>query len=681
MERVRRKPKKSLSMTQILRGVICLLVVILVIVVIVAVSLHGQTPDIPEDTQGTQQTTENTEPSETQPPIELTVTSPETPELSTNESSVELKGTSDPAQPVTVNGQKVTQNADGSFAHTVELQPGENVITVAHKDQTAVYTVDYRYHIESFLPEKRVEYGSGATLYFAVSIREGSELSVRFHGKDIEMEKHVNQLGTGISEGFVLYVGSYKLPANDGADLDMGKVEYTVTCDGVTEVHHSGSIICTQAPQVLASNPSVTPDYGEYIDVGSGYIVEIINYSAETFNGATNDDKSSPERNYLPMGTVDYASTKVVEKGNLKYILMRCGRRVYIEKNNYPSFDDVPVIDCYKGTLPDHNEIGFASLTEEGHFTILTLDSMWKAPFYFDLKPQKYINPDIRDYRVNSVTAEYVDITFCYATVFEGTVTVPADNPLFSHAELTQNESDCTLRLYLKKAGGFYGWDAYYNDDDQLCFKFLNPVKATAGDNAYGADLTGITILVDVGHGGIDGGAVAKDANGKDYRDENGKLVEEADRNLALALVLRRELESMGATVIMTREDDSPVHIDERLLFMKEVAPDLCISVHHNSIAGYPNHSGAEIRYFHSFSQPIALQMYYETKETEVYKKTTLDWHVFFVARQTNCPVVLMENGYLTNEYDRINTLAPAAIAAKAQAMAQATANYFLNIG
>jgi N-acetylmuramoyl-L-alanine amidase len=257
----------------------------------------------------------------------------------------------------------------------------------------------------------------------------------------------------------------------------------------------------------------VTPSGGNYINVGSGYIAEVIQVNVETFDGDTYDDFSHPTNNYLPKGTVDYCAKELTYGSSMKYVVLRSGHRVYYDKKVYPFGDGyykmIEEVKQYAGTLPDHNEIGVASLEIVGHHSILTLDTLWKAPFYFDLLPQRYANPDNKDYAVTACTATYVDITFCYATKFEGKVQIPQDNPLFSHAELTQNEDDCTLRLYLKKTGAFFGWDAYYNDNDQLCFSFLNPAKATAADNVYGASLTGITIMLDVGHGGYDGGAEA----------------------------------------------------------------------------------------------------------------------------------------------------------------------------
>ena len=673
MEQVkRRRRRQGVRPNELLVILIAVLGILLLAAIFVAGSLRGDSEN-PNPTETTGSQTQQTEPStQPQPTIELSVTSPAQTQLTTVEDRVVFTGKADPNGDLMVNGQPVSVAADGTFTKTVMLETGENQILLSSGEKTLTYEVTRRYAVQSFSPAGDTEYSCGATIQLELFAREGSTMEVTLDGKKIEMKKDPNQMGNGLAQGFVRYTGTYQLPSANTSDLQLGKIRFSVLCDGVTEVYESGNIVCKKSSDVLASNPGVTPNYGEYIDVGSGYIVEIITFSAETFDGTTTDDKSAPIRNYLPEGTVDYGSPDLITNGSNSYRLLRCGRRVYVKKNNWPSSAKVQVVDCYKGTLPDHNEIGFASLTQEGSHTVLTFDAMWKAPFYFDLLPQKYNDPEERDYRIQALTAEYVDITFCYATIFEGQVEIPADNPLFKSAELKKNQSDCTLRLYLKKTGGFYGWDAYYNENDQLCFKFLHPAKATAANNAYGADLTGVRILLDVGHGGIDPGTIRKNFNGKD--------ISEADRNLALALILQKELESMGATVIMNRTDDSTINTDERIQHVKEQAPDLCIAIHHNSINGYPNHSGVEICYSTPFSAHAAQLIFDETEETQVYKKSYLKWHYYYVARQTICPVVLTENGFLSNDAELSKMLDESVLLTKAQAMARGTAQYFLDI-
>lgn len=659
-----RRRKKQPDINSILFAVVCALAVILAIVIVIAVVVKQAGPS---DGGGTEQT-------EISQYIGLSVSADIPHDSVTVAQTITFTGTSDPTAPLTVNGQTVPRQTDGSFSHTIDLVTGTNEFVFAHKEESYTHTVENRYAVQEYSPNAPTEYNCGATIQLRLIARNGSTIKVTFNNKTIEMTKYMDQTGIGVAEGFTLYTGTYKLPSGNTQDLDMGEIQYTVSCNGITETYTSGKIICQKSADILASNPAVTPDYGEYIDVGSGYIVEIISITAETFDGKTTDDKSNPLRNYLPKGTVDYGSAELVYNGSTSYRLLRCGRRVYTEMKNRPYATKFKVVDSYIGTLPDHNEISVNSIAVDGHFTILTLDTLWKAPFYFDILPQTYNDPADRDFSITNLTAEYVDITFCYATQFSGDITIPASNPLFKSAELIRRESDCTLRLYLKKTGDFYGWDAYYNDLGQLCFRFLNPVSVTASDNFYGADLTGLRVMIDVGHGGFDPGAVGEDVDGNE--------VLEAKCNLELALVLKQELESAGATVIMNRDTDIRLTLTERLTFLKEQKPDLCICIHQNSLdKQYAWYNGCEVSYFTPYSMELAKYINENTKESGVYNSSKLMFfYSYFVTRMTNCPLVLMENGYISNPEEATKMTDPEVQLKKAQAMVKGIAQYYLSI-
>lgn len=66
-------------------------------------------------------------------------------------------------------------------------------------------------------------------------------------------------------------------------------------------------------------------------------------------------------------------------------------------------------------------------------------------------------------------------------------------------------------------------------------------------------------ILIDPGHGGMDGGAVSKSG------------VNEKDINLKIGLLLKEELESMGYEVCMTRESDEGLYSDNGTVRQKKI--------------------------------------------------------------------------------------------------------------
>jgi N-acetylmuramoyl-L-alanine amidase len=342
--------------------------------------------------------------------------------------------------------------------------------------------------------------------------------------------------------------------------------------------------------------------------------------------------------------------------------------QVYTQKRNKPFKENLQIVKEYAGILPDHNEIGIASFDNGTSHTTLTLNTLWKAPFYFNLSPLSYSSTSAKDFSVSSQSYYYSDITFCYATVLTGEITIPADNPIFSSAQIIQNASDYTLRLHLKKTGGFYGWDAEYNENGQLVFEFLNPAKITTASNEYGYDLTGTRILIDVGHGGIDPGAVSFSST-----------YTEAAQNLNLAYKIKAELESIGATVYMTRTDNSTSSVDQKLMLIKQLKPDYCIAIHHNS-SNSSSANGFDSYYTNPFARNAAEYVHYYTNQSGIYSKASLGWHYYFMSRSRTCPVVLTENGYMSNWSDYSYIIDENTNLQKAKAITKGIAYYFYSI-
>ena len=131
------------------------------------------------------------------------------------------------------------------------------------------------------------------------------------------------------------------------------------------------------------------------------------------------------------------------------------------------------------------------------------------------------------------------------------------NNPLFSSYEVIKNGSNCKLRLFLKKVGAFYGWEANYNTNGQLTFSFLHPAKVTEASNKYGADLSGVTVFLEAGHGGADSGGIGSD-----------KLYEK-DANLLLSYRIKMELESIGAKVVLCRVGDKTMSHYQKNMYLK----------------------------------------------------------------------------------------------------------------
>lgn len=143
-------------------------------------------------------------------------------------------------------------------------------------------------------------------------------------------------------------------------------------------------------------------------------------------------------------------------------------------------------------------------------------------------------------------------------------------NPFFTAVEGSKSRkaNSYYLKFTLKDLKNFYGFEFGYHDTG-FTVSFLNP----SGNAAGLRPLDGRVIIVDAGHGGIDPGALGPD--GRRH---------EKDMNLDIALSAAEYLSKLGADVILTRNDDSTMSIYPRLELLEATIPDLCVSIHQNSL-------------------------------------------------------------------------------------------------
>ena len=138
--------------------------------------------------------------------------------------------------------------------------------------------------------------------------------------------------------------------------------------------------------------------------------------------------------------------------------------------------------------------------------------------------------------------------------------------------------------------------------------------------------------------------------------------VREADVNLRVALHLRDMLQEIGATVIMTRIDDSYVSLARRSQIANESGAHFFISLHHNGIdnpeTNYTStwyHGDADdsrqsldlARYIQQgVSDALRLR---SSPATGLYSDKLVTASGFGVLRLTKCPAVLCEASFLSN--------------------------------
>ena len=175
-----------------------------------------------------------------------------------------------------------------------------------------------------------------------------------------------------------------------------------------------------------------------------------------------------------------------------------------------------------------------------------------------------------------------------------------------------------------------------------------NPVAPL---NPLSTSLAGKVICIDPGHGGKDSGA----------RDEfrTGNVFEK-DITLSVGRRLRDLLTQNGATVVMTRSDDTFIPVMGRPQIANTRHADFFVSIHADSSGGQNSHSGTTI-YYHA-QNPVCKLMAADISrriaETSGIprlgtRSDTVRFPTGFgVLRGSLMPAVLVETGYMNNDSD-----------------------------
>ena len=205
--------------------------------------------------------------------------------------------------------------------------------------------------------------------------------------------------------------------------------------------------------------------------------------------------------------------------------------------------------------------------------------------------------------------------------------------------------------------------------DKEIIFKVYNPFKSEESvytvnikkpeKYSYKTELCGgkynfkvnylpeqITVVVDAGHGGSEKGAV-------------GCLGDkEKDINLKIALELKEILSQAGVNVIMTRECDANVSLDDRVKIARENCANIFVSVHLNSIPDIKmnihKNRGTSVYYYNPNSKELAQSVLDTVSATVGTRKDGVRTASFAVIRPADYVGILVETAYMTNPLDSV---------------------------
>lgn len=168
-------------------------------------------------------------------------------------------------------------------------------------------------------------------------------------------------------------------------------------------------------------------------------------------------------------------------------------------------------------------------------------------------------------------------------------------------------------------------------------------------------------VVVDAGHGGMDGGT-------------QGHGVLEKNCSLEIAKRVEKQIHAQGIRTLMTRSGDTFIELEDRSAMANRKGASLFVSVHLNADATSSETAGVET-YFSSrkrLGDLMKLRSRFEMLPGQAFKDARSEWLAktvqravckttgatdrrardsnYLVVMQSECPAILVECGYLTNE-------------------------------
>lgn len=199
--------------------------------------------------------------------------------------------------------------------------------------------------------------------------------------------------------------------------------------------------------------------------------------------------------------------------------------------------------------------------------------------------------------------------------------------------------SDGILRMVIElKQPAHWGYQVYYNGN-RLTVKIKRPPPVLS--------LRKLRIAVDAGHGGSNTGATGV-ATG----------IKEKDYTLLMAKELQRQLQKAGATVIMTRETDTALSMEERVLMLRQADPHLLISIHLNSSAR-DSIKGVSTYYRYIGFRPLSQAILKHMLTLGLAEFGNVGAFNFSLSGPTEYPNCLVEVAFLSNKEDEQRILDP----------------------
>ena len=505
-----------------------------------------------------------------------------------------LNGSSDPTRPLYLNGTLVeSRSSQGYFGILVPLAHGANSFTFS-QEGTFSNRVIYRdaavaapekmqaaeIPAASVFPQTQESRMPGEKITLTCKAPSGSKVTVKLGSKTYNMtQSSAVNTSAGIYSATFNY--TYTIPSYTGTprNLDLGTPVYTMNYKGVIKTR--------KAPAKIG-----------VIMKGSPYYAKAAKDVIDTYKTPISGNGAAYE---LYSGMTDYVTGIT---GN--YVRLASGP--WVSKSN---------VSIYASKYRIYPEVKKALYETGVKWDKLKLDITSSSTAFAD------IDGDNLKLTVSPASKALIP-------------KLPA-NSLVSGVTVSIKDNIAQYTITLKKDQRIEGYFVEKTTTGAV-LNIKRPVYAKDGPQP----LSGITIMIDAGHGGDESGATGP--LGLNYAE---KAI-----NLKTASKLQNELLSLGAVVHMTRTTDSTLSLSARLSASRTVRPDMFISIHANSMEDNVDISkveGFSIFYRETFAKELSETVLSSIQNTLGRSNKGSHARNFYVTRGTWTPSILIESGFVPN--------------------------------
>lgn len=551
-------------------------------------------------------------------------------------------GTSDPAYPLTMTygdvTKKVGRTKSGYFSLYVTLEKGENTFVFEQNGKQMTYTLHLgSSHLKAEEPETdEPDPDAGLTILDSLSIigtYPSQEIAVSGEEMWVSCAAPVGSAVTVNIGGIETQLPPLEKPEKTSVDSGYVGVIYGANAklpsaeDGT--VNDCGNVKYT----AVLDGVSVEAEGIRVRVLGKGATLAVTVKEDYTHLKITENSSYYNDYTVQSAGMTDYA----VSLRNGFYKLRMGG---YVAAADVEETDALP---------PEKTVITSAKVTDNGDTTDFVLTCSSRPAYNGAIDENgKFV---LTFYGVDSESAP------------QPTIGV---NPLVKSCDVIRLDDRVRYSFTLIAAENFYGFDLTYRDDGFMAVSLKNPMSV---DLASDKPLTGVNITLDAGHGGWDNGAAGADPT-----------MNEKDVNLAITLKTAESLTELGADVFLTRADDSYSDLYERIDLLEQNEPDLCISIHQNSMGFTTDVSrvrGTLALWCMDSGVMLADSVGRAVADAFDRNFRGAQYQALAICRNPKFPSALIEVGFITSMEEYEATVSDAGIAKAAQGITDGVLDYF----